>query len=234
MHTRLSALILAALLALNLHAAGPDFAAIVESSFDDVNWDFEQEFAFTETLMSGDTRTVARFDPSSPEKQQWTLLSFDNRPPSVEETESFLEAKSREQGHHKGSGNDGVLELVNTDSLVLIEETADYWLLSFRPDFDEEDKDDRKFFKHMAGELRIAKDDGAIEYMDIRNTKPIRPIIGAKIKSMVMRFEFGRATEKGPLVLTHVSAGARGSAMLVVRFNELETYEFSDFVYVGD
>ena len=234
MHTRLSALVLAALLAVNLHAAGPDYAKLVESSFDGVDWNFKEDFAFTETQMSGDTRTVARFDPSAPEGEQWNLLSFDNRPPSVEETESFLEEKSWNRGPNKGNDENDVLELIDTDTLALIEETRDYWLLSFKPDFDEEDKDDQKFFRNMVGELQISKHSGAIDYMDIRNTKPIRPIIGAKIKSMTMRFEFGQATENGPRVLKHVSAGAKGSAMLVVRFNELETFEFSDFVYVGD
>ncbi len=234
MHTRFSALLLAALLAFNLHAAGPDYTKLVQASFDNVDWNFKQDFAFTETQMSGDTRTVARFDPSAPDDEQWTLLSFDNRPPSVEETEAFLEEKSWNRGHGRGDGDDDVLKLIDMDSLELIEATSDYWLLSFKPDFDDEDKDDRKFFKNMVGELRISRQSGAIETMDIRNTKPIRPIVGAKIKSVTMRFEFGEATDKGPLVLTHVSAGARGSAMLVVRFNELETYEFSDFVYVGD
>ena len=184
--------------------------------------------------MSGETRTVARFDPSKPDGERWTLLSFDNRPPSVEETESFLEEKSWDKHPGNSGGDNDILELVDPDTLQLIEETDDYLRLSFRPDFDNEDAEDRKFFKHMRGEVQISKPDGAIEFLDIRNTKPIRPIIGAKIKSMVMRFEFGEATSGGPLVLKHVSAGAKGSAMIVVRFNELETFDFSDFEFVGD
>lgn len=234
MHTRLSALTLAALLALNLHAAGPDYAELVNAAFDDVIWDFDKDFAYTETQMNGDTRTVARFDPSAPEDERWTLLSFDNRPPSIEETEAFLEEKSWDRGGGNAGGDADVLELINLETLSLLDETADYWLLSFKPDFDEEDEGDRKFFRHMAGELKISRKTGAVEYVDIRNTKPIRPMVGAKIKSMTMRFEFGDATENGPLVMKYVSAGARGSALLVVRFNEVETYAFSDFVYVGD
>ncbi len=234
MSTRLSALVLAALLAFNLHAASPDYGALVAASFDRVDWDFEQRFAYTEASMSGETRTVARFDPSKPEGERWTLLSFDNRPPSVEETEAFLEEKSWDQHPGKSNGDNDILGLVDPDTLTLIKETDDHWLLAFKPDFDSEDAEDRKFFKHMRGEVQISKADGAIESMDIRNTKPIRPIIGAKIKSMVMRFEFGEAMENGPLVLTHVSAGAKGSAMVVIRFNEMETFDFSDFEFVGD
>ena len=237
MRTRISALALGLVLMINVPAGNAeqvDYAKLVEQSFDNVDWDFEQRFAFTETSMSEDTHTVARFDPSKPEGDRWTLLSYDNRPPSVEEIEWFDDEHEFDQSHHSENGDDGVLELINLDTLELQEETADYWLFSFKPNFDGEDKEDRKFFRHMAGEIRISRQSGDVESMDIRNRKPIRPIIGAKIKSLVMQFEFAPAVEDGPVVLTHVTAGAKGSAFVMVRFNETETFSFSDFEYVGD
>ncbi|MEM9689229.1 MAG: hypothetical protein AAF917_07115 [Pseudomonadota bacterium] len=233
MHTRLSALILAALLTLNLHAAGPDYAKLVNASFDGILWDLDDNYAFTETQMSGDTRTVARFDPSAPEGEQWTLLSYDNRPPSLEETEAFVDEKSWRRGPDTG-GTDGIIKLIDTTTLTLLEASGDYWLLSFKPTVNIDDSDDLAFLQDMIGELRINRESGHIDYVDIRNSRAIRPVIGTKIQSMVMRFEFTELGDNGPRVLSHVSAGAKGSALLVVRFNELERFDFSDFAYVGD
>lgn len=234
MHTRLLTLLLAVLLALEVpiaRTADSDYRDLVSGALSAIEWDFERSWAFTETSFSDESLRVGRFDPSQPVESRWSLLAFDNRQPTIEETEAFLEEKEGERLSQDSNGDDGLLDLVDIDSLELEKETDSAWLFSFTPTMGD---DDDKFLKKVGGEIRILKDGPRVDYMNIRNTKPIRPIVGAKIKRMVMNFRFEPAVDGGPIVVKEITAGASGSAFLVVRFDEIETISFSDFEFVGD
>ena len=73
-----------------------------------------------------------------------------------------------------------------------------------------------------------------LEYIDIRNTKPIRPKVGVKMKKFVTRISFGPAVEGGPIVMRSVDVAIKLSAFLVVRVDETQSVRLSDFEYAGD
>ncbi len=206
-----------------------DFAALLDEAVGNVEWNFGREWAFTESLYDGDTTYVGRYDPSLPAGERWQLLSVDGRAPTGKDIEDYLDEKAGEEpGVIEEDGDfDGMVE---ADTLALVEETADYWLFSFIPS---ESDDDEEFVKHLNGTLRISKPGRYLEYIDLRNEKPIRPIIGVKIKRMHTRFEFGPAAAEGPVVPRAFSFHVKGSAYVVVRFNESESMSYSEFQYVG-
>jgi hypothetical protein len=128
--------------------------------------------------------------------------------------------------------NDSPGDFVTPDSLELLEESDEHWLLGFVPSGDGDD--DEKFLKKMAGTVRIAKDGGHLEYLDISSRKPVRPAVGVKIRDFNTRFEFAPALADGPIVPVAFRFRIKGRAFVAVSFDETETVEFSDFEPVSD
>ena len=121
--------------------------------------------------------------------------------------------------------------MIEFRSLKLAAENDDSWTFSFQPILDGDEAD---FSDRMAGELGVSKSSGTLRYVDISNTRPIRPAVGVKIRKLHMRFEFADASEAGPQVISKITTTVRGGAYLLVSFDETESTRFSDFEYVGD
>ena len=178
---------------------------------------------------------MGRYDPRLPEEQRWTLLSIDGRDPTKEESRQYAERKRKEShdGDHEDDGD--VNGMVDPGSLELLEETADYWLFRFVPTDDDDDDDmGRKVLERMDGTVKIIKDGHYLEYIDIRNTKPIRPKVGVKMKKFLTRISFGPAVEGGPIVMKSMDVAIKLSAYLLVRVDEAESVQFSDFEFAAD
>lgn len=207
----------------------PSHAGIVRQAFERVEWNPGRSWAYTQSGFEDETLIVSRFDPSRADGERWTLLAVDNRPPTVEEIDAFLEAKQFEQGLPEDDSD--VPEMIEFESLQLAAEDDSGWTFSFQPILDGDEAD---FSDRMSGELRVSKATGTLEYVDISNTRSIRPAVGVKIRKLHMRFEFAAAAESGPQVISQITAIVKGGAYLLVSFDETESTRFSDFEYVGD
>jgi len=212
------------------------YDALFERALRSIAWDFHSNWAFTETESGSDGEFVGRYDPRLPEEERWRLLSIDGRNPTAEESRQYAERK-RDEGHDGEQENDGEIDgMVEPGSLELVEETADYWLFRFVPTDDAEDDDDemgRKVLERMDGTVRIIKDGHYLEYIDIRNTKPIRPKVGVKMKKFLTRMTFGPAVDGGPIVMKSMDVAIELSAFLLVRVDEAQSVRFSDFEFAG-
>ena len=220
-----------------------DYSELFESAVQAVTWDLEETWAYTETTSGSDGDYAARYDPRLPEDRRWTLLSVDGRKPTGEEIAEFLQGKAEEfpdedldEDYDEDDGNDAD-SMVDPGTLELLEETDDYWLFSFVPtDFDSDDEDaelGRTMLESMSGTVKIAKDGRHLVFIDIHNTKPLRPKTGVKMKEFLTRLEFGPAIADGPIVMKSMDVVVKLSAFLVVRVNERESVRFSDFEYAG-
>ncbi|HKJ19836.1 MAG TPA: hypothetical protein VJ993_04170, partial [Woeseiaceae bacterium] len=119
--------------------------------------------------------------------------------------------------------------------LQLIEETDNYWLLSFVPsNHDQEDDIGGKVLKSMQGIVKIIKDGEYLAYIDIHNEKPIRPKLGVKMKKFLMHMSFGPIADNGPVVMRSMDFAIKLSAFVLVRVNEAESLAFSDFEYARE
>ena len=119
--------------------------------------------------------------------------------------------------------------LVEPDSITLIEETDEHWLLGFRPGDDE-----KAFLDSVDATIRIKRPAGYLEHIDIRSRQPIRPAIGVKIAKLVTRLTFGPAGGEGPIVPISEQVEVVGRAYLLVPINEQALTRNSDFEYVAD
>ena len=211
-----------------------DYGALFERALESIAWDFQEHWAFNETESGGDGEFVGRHDPRKPQGERWTLISIDGREPTPEEARRYADRKRGENsdGDHNGDGDiDGMVE---PGSLELLEEADDHWLLRFVPtDDNDDDNMGRQVLERMEGTVKIVKDGHYLEYLDIRNTRPIRPKAGVKMKKFLTRITFGPAVDGGPIVMQSIDVAIKLSAFLVVRVDETESVRFSDFEYAG-
>jgi len=100
-----------------------DYSDLLEEAIETIDWQFEQEWAFTETSLNDGLLFVARFDPGLKEDERWSLISVDGREPTDRQQREFRHDKEEQ----RGDSNDGFDQLsasVEPDTLELIEETA--------------------------------------------------------------------------------------------------------------
>ena len=232
----LAALFLAIALPAGAEQSQDRYTELFEQALESIAWNAHEDWAFTETASGSDGDFVGRYDPRLPEEERWTLLSIDGRDPTDEESRHYADRKRGE--HHDGDHeDDGDIDgMVDPGSLTLVEETPDYWLLRFVPTDDEDEDDDvgREVLKRMDGTVKIIKDGRYLEYIDIRNTKPIRPKVGVKMKKFLTRITFGPAVDGGPIVMKSMDVAVKLSAYLLVRVDETESVRFSDFEFAAD
>jgi len=215
------------------------YEALFQSAIKAITWDVHEDWAFTVTSSGNDGDSVGRFDPRQPEDERWTLLTIDGRAPTHEESAEYAG-----HNHHFGDGDsddddsdDNAIDMVAPGTLRLVEETDDYWLLSFVPsDDDDEDGDDvgRKVLESMQGTVKIIKDGGYLAHIDIHNEKPIRPKFGVKMTKFLMHMSFGPIADDGPVVMRSMDFAIKLSAFVLVRVNEADSLAFSDFEYAGE
>lgn len=215
--------------------AAESYEALFERALESIAWDFPDSWAFTETESGSDGEFVGRYDPRRPDDERWALLSIDGREPTAEEARRYAERKHAAHGEHDDEDDGDIDAMVEPGSLALVEETADYWLLRFVPaDDGDGDEVGRKVMERMDGTAKIAKDGHYLAYLDIRNSRPIRPKVGVKMKKFLTRITFGPAVHGGPIVMQSMDVTIKLSAFLVVRVDETQSLRYSDFEYAGD
>lgn len=205
--------------------AADDYNEIFEQAVNAVDFDFDQRWAYTETRVDDEHVWVGRFDPRKTSREQWQLMTVDDREPTEDEIRKYRKGKAHDRSDN---GDNRVNAMVEPDSIRLIEETDVYWLFGFDPDEDEEG-----FMDSVDATIRINKAGGYLEYIDIRNRKTFKPAIGVKISKLITRLTFGPAVDDGAVVPISTQVEATGRAFLFISFDEQELYHNSDFEYAG-
>lgn len=227
------------LLSLHMPAVASDYSALLKEAAAALDNDYELHWAYTETSVDSDSTTVARFNPANPVLLRWNLLTVDGRIPTETEITEFREEKAGddsadgedEDDDDTGKGGKDAADIVQPDSLSLIEETDDYWLFSFKPVADE---DTEAMFEHVDATLKIARNGPFVETIKLQNDKPFKPKLGVKISNFFTRMNFGPAAEDGPIVPLSTHFHIKARAFLVTSFEEESSITYGDYEYVGD
>lgn len=205
--------------------AAVNYDELFKEALRSVDFDFDRNWAYTETSVNKEHVWVGRFDPRRPAGERWQLLSVDKRTPTAEEIESYRDEK--DDGFSTVDDNE-VAAMVEPDSVRLIEETDDYWLLGF--DLDEEEK---AITDNVEAKIRINKPGRYLEYVDVHNTDVVKPAFGVKLKKLITRLTFGPVDEDGPIVPLSTQVEVVGQAFVFFSFDEQELRRNSDFEYAG-
>ncbi|EDM38476.1 hypothetical protein PBAL39_20425, partial [Pedobacter sp. BAL39] len=121
------------------------------------------ELKETTTTAGKAKEIIAKFDPTLPEAEQWTVVSVDGKSPSNGDIKTFRKNKAKPQGTEK----------TDMASYQVEQETPDKLILSYKPDVREVPKDalflnDCKL--HMTINLKTKK----LEQVQLLNEKPVQ------------------------------------------------------------
>lgn len=205
---------------------------IVDQAFEAMVDDMGEKLAFTETRRSTDRSSVARHDPRLPDGQRWVLRSIDDRDPSEDEVQEFLEQKEKNRESESNEDDDGIGSIVAEGSLELVEETDAHWQFSFKPAA--ESDEERAFMEFVDGTLQVTKDGHYVSEIQLQNSKPIKPGKGVKIQEFQTTMVFAPIAEGGPTAPQRIRTRVKGRAMLVIGIDETEVIEYSDFEVAGE
>jgi hypothetical protein len=211
------------LLTSSVAASAEDYSALFTEAIDNIEWELEKEWAFTESSLKEGELWVGRHDPRLDQDERWTLVSIDGREPTSKEARKYAHDKRE----HDSSEDSRTTKIVKSDSLELIEETDDFWLFTFVPDDDE-----TEFIDSVDAKIRIIKSGRYVESIDMRNHSAIEPGWGTRLSQFLMRLEFGPAAEDGPIVPLSTKVHVTGRALLFISIDETEVTNFSDFEHV--
>jgi hypothetical protein len=215
----------ALLLVAGVPAMAENYAALFDEAAEAIEWNFKDNWAFTETRLVDGKPWVARFDPRLPGDRKWTLLFVDGRPPTEAQFREFLDEKD---GDDSDDDSDRI-EVVNAETLELIDETDTRWIFRFDPE-----EDASEFVENVDASVRIRKDGPWVEVIEMHNNADIEPGFGTKIRTFLVRMEFGRAIDNGPVVPKLMDVELSGRTMLFIGFSENERVEYSNFVFAGE
>jgi len=217
-------LIVFALLLGGVTAAGAeDYSALFEEAIENINWEFQDEWAYTESSLKEEKLWIGRYDPRRDEDDRWELTSVDGLEPTASEVRKFL----HDRKEHDSASDSRTTEIVGSDSLELLEETDSHWLFAFVMEDDED-----ALIESVDATIKIIKSGPYVESIDIRNHSDIKPGFGTKLSKFLMRMEFGPAVEGGPIVPHSITVHVTGRAVFLFSVNELETTNYSDFEHV--
>ena len=214
------------------YGESPEFYdALLEEAFGAIEADYRLDWAYTESLTSSKGTSVGRFDPSLPEGARWSLMSVDGRKPKAKEVSRYLKAKAKEEAIPQDEESSGPESVAESNSLELIEETSEYWLLSFVPAGEDESGD---FMKYLDGRLKINKTGPYLEYLEIRSKGPFKPKFAVKVKKIFTRLEFAPVGENGVYLPQAVDFDIDVRAIGVLKMREKVSMRYSDYEYVGE
>lgn len=218
-------------LLLTVPVVADDHVDIVKRAFSSISKDFHQEWAFTESVTEEGVTIVGRYDPRFADNARWNLLTIDGRAPTADEIADYQDDKKNE---FDGHDDDSEIDIVNLDTLELIEETDDSWVYRFIPEVDDDDDEEgREFMQQVDGTIKVIRDGNYLEYIDLRNDKPIRPAFSVKISRFLTRLTFGPAGDDGPIVPLSIDVEVKGRAILVIKIDVVESIRYSEYEYVG-
>jgi hypothetical protein len=204
--------------------------AIAEQALADLDGTSIEGWAFTETSIINGTEIVLRHDPQLSEGERWIVASVDGRGPTGKEIEKYTQHRERDEEQPEDGETSATIE---TDSLVLLEESASRLVFSFRPAPEDDDEGDA-FNEHVDGKLTIAKSGSFVETIEMRSRESFSPMIGVKIKQFSTVMTFAPVGENGAILPQAMEMRMEGRAMLVKKLDESVDTRFSDYRFVGE
>ncbi|MEJ2904940.1 hypothetical protein [Pedobacter panaciterrae] len=140
--------------------------------------DFAFDFKQTTVTAGKQIVTIAKYDPSGPKEEQWTVVSVDGKSPSKGDINTFRKNQSKE------------VKSTQTDesSYKVEKESADYLMISYKIDQASIPKD-AAFMKDCRSYMTINLKTKKIEQVQVINEKPVRiKILNAEKFDLVIKY----------------------------------------------
>jgi hypothetical protein len=180
------------------------------------------------TVRNDDARSTARFDPSRPPAEQWTLLELNGRPPTPKEAGQFARARASggniatPQGNfQKGDIDPGSIELLTEDAVRA----------EFRCTFRAEAAGADKMLGHLRLRLFVDKKLSHVEKFVLELPESYSPVLGVKMRELDVQVSF-TAPSAGQPGLPATGRSRFLGRIFFIGMEENIDLTYSDFVRV--
>lgn len=201
----------------------------------------DQRWAFTSTVTANGARLSARYDPSRPAGEEWTLIEPAGEDALSDEQRAVLnglrrQAEADRQLMVEGARQDYGVRPYVREGLALSDESATEKRYAFRPVDDvgltsPPDSNGPKMAEHLSGELVIATSEPMLAEVRLHATESFKPNAAARINALDLAWRFGEVEPGGPIAILGSDTRASGRA-LFRGFDVTSTVENSDFTRV--
>ncbi len=204
-------------------AAMPDYAREALANF---STEVPPGWAYTvTTARNAELRTTARFDPAKPPAERWTLLAYNGRAPTAKEAAQYTQAAT--------SGNASTPQAtfqksdLDPATIELVREDADRG--EFRGSFRAVATGADKMLGHLGLRLTISKRQPHVEKFVLELTAPYSPILGVKMRELVVQMSFTPPGPERPSQPVTQSSHFLGRIFFIGTEENLE-FTYADFV----
>lgn len=207
-----------------LSASAADVPTYVREALSRFTSDAPKGWAYTLTTTKDGQTSVERYDPAQPVGAQWTLLQRDGRTPTPEESRRYTQYKTSTT---QGSTRSATFEKGDIDfaTMKLVREDTE------RAEFESRFREgDDKMLAHFVVTLTVAKNPAAIERFVLRLDSPYSPVIGVRMKELLVEMTFSPATPDHPSLPLTSSSRFRGRLLLFKSIDEDLSITYSDYV----
>lgn len=179
---------------------------------DDYAFDFKQT-----TIAAGkETIIIAKFDPSNPKEEQWTVVSSNGKSPSKSDINTFRKNQTKEPGANQ----------TDEASYKIEKESADYLVISYKQDPVSIAKE-AAFMKDCRLYMTINLKTKKLEQVEAINEKPLKiKILNAEKLNLVTKYtKNDQANRYFPTYQTlNIQAKFLGQAVTVQTITEYSNY----------
>lgn len=211
------------LLAIPARTAMADVPVALASALKAFRADAPRGWSYTQTTSALGKSTVEHSDAAKPEFGRWSLLQKDDRPPTVDDTREYFEARSRR------SRGGTAPKLVEQLDLTSVEQTGDdAGRITFRCRLKSGEGGDRTA-NFLRATLVVHQPTATLELIELHSIEPFRPAFGVTIREMQTRMIYSLPAGDTPSLPQRVETRVRGTAFWFKSLDADMTVIFSDY-----
>ncbi len=195
----------------------------IEMLLESANEFDEQHWAFNISSKSAGETSIISHDPRREQAAQTKLLSVNGKAPSEDELARFKQGLEDTEEQEAS-----LLEMVNLESLEVLEEIGGRVVMSFSPRLVEMgEKNNHK----LSGTLVYNAVEQTLVSIAITNNEDISPAFSVSINTFNLRFDF--IMQGKHQLIRRSNVEVLGTVAVFQSLDDRQEDTFSDFVYVG-
>ncbi|MES2458912.1 MAG: hypothetical protein V4594_25400 [Bacteroidota bacterium] len=147
---------------------------------------YSYDFKYTSIAGEKATVTIAKYDPSKPLDDRWTVVSVKGKAPSSGEIKTFKKAHSKQP----------VVSKIDEATYLIEKETPEYLVISYKQD-PSSIPDEAKFMKDCRQHMTINLKTRRMEKLQSLNEKPLKiKIFNAQKLDLVVKFTWNEQEQR--------------------------------------
>ena len=220
--------LLACILTVSVAAAEPPASiASIRPALEEALKSFRTEgpkgWSFTQTTRGDGHSRKERYNAAQPEFDRWTLLQEDDRTPTTDESQGYLEKLSRRS---RGGTAPQLRDQLDLTTLEVANETAERATCRTRLKPSEAGDATARF---LVATLVVHKPTRTIESFELAADAPFSPTWGVKIKAMKTTLTYSLPDGTRPSLLQESITHLRGRAFLIKSLDADMVVTFTDY-----